>query len=95
MNESLGFYGEQRRRYLRTHHNGIYTGMLLSGTLWPHLQEINTQAEQMEERLIAQMKTAESVTESLKASDQMEWVRRMNNIRQRAKETVLNELIYT
>jgi hypothetical protein len=74
--------------------DGIYTGMLLTGTLEPHLKEIGKSAQAMFDRLVEQMKKAEGVTEQLKAADQMEWVGRMNNIRQRAEEVVLSELIY-
>ena len=83
-----------RRRYLRTHMDGIYTGMLLTGTLEPYLKEIGESAQAMFDRIVEQMKKAEGVNEQLKAADQMEWVGRMNNIRQRAEEVVLSELIY-
>ncbi len=63
-----------RRRYLRTHLDGIYTGMLLTGTLEPHLAEIGESAQAMFNRLMEQMKKAEGVTEQLKAADQMEWI---------------------
>lgn len=92
---AFGPWGELLRKFLREHHNGIYTGMLLAGTLHPHLTEINTQAEQMMETIVKQMKSAEGVTEAQKASNQIEWVRRMTNIHQRAKEQVLNDLIDT
>ena len=65
------------RRYLRTHMDGIYTGMLLTGTLEPHLAEIGESAQAMFDRLVEQMKKAEGVTEQLKAENQMEWVGRM------------------
>lgn len=83
-----------RRRYLRTHIDGIYTGMLLTGTLEPHLKEIGESAQAMFGRIVEQMKRAEGVTEHLKAADQMEWVGRMNSIRSRAEEVVLSELVY-
>lgn len=91
----IGYWGELRRKFLREHRKGIYTGLLLSDKLWPHLTEINAQAEQMMEPIMKQMKSAEGVTGELKANDQMEWVRRMGSIQNRAKETILNELIYT
>ena len=72
----------------------IYTGMLLTGTLEPHLAEIGESAQAMFDRLMEQMKKAEGVTEQLKASDQMEWVGRMNSIRSRAEEIVFSELVY-
>lgn len=76
------------------HMDGIYTGMLLTGTLESHLKEIGESAQVMFERIVEQMKKAEGVTEQLKAADQMEWVGRMNNIRQRAEEVVMAELVY-
>lgn len=90
---NIGYWGEQRRKYLKEHHEGIYTGMLLSGKLWEHLREIDTQAEQMMKTITNRLKATEGVTEELKAENQMEWVRRMTNIQARARETVLNELI--
>ena len=68
--------------------------MLMEGTLNPHLEEIDRQAQEMEQHLISQLAQQEGVTEQLKAENQMEWVARMNNIRHRADEIVLNELIY-
>lgn len=92
---TVGYWGELRRRFLREHHEGIYTGLLLSGKLWPHLEEINAHAEQMQETITTQLKSAEGVTEALKASDQLEWIRRMENIHARAKEAVLKDLVCT
>ena len=74
--------------------DGIYTGMLLTGTLEPHLEEIGESARAMLDRIVEQMKKAEGVTEQLKAADQMEWVGRMNSIRSRAEEVVFSELVY-
>ncbi len=87
-------YAELRRRYLRTHKSGIYTGMLLTDKPDAHLKETDAVAEKMLDRLIDQIKKAEGVTELLKAENQMEWVRRMNNIQSRAEEIVLSELFY-
>ena len=87
-------FAAARRRYLRTHMDGIYTGMLLTGTLEPHLEEIGESAQAMFDRIVEQMKKAEGVTEQLKAADQMEWVGRMNSIRSRAEEIVFSELVY-
>ena len=87
-------FAEKRRRYLREHRDGIYTGMLLTGKLDDHLKEIGDTAQEMFDRLVVQMKKAEGVTERLKAENQMEWVGRMNSIRSRAEEIVLNDLIY-
>ena len=87
-------FAAARRRYLRTHMDGIYTGMLLTGTLEPHLAEIGESAQAMFDRIVEQLKKSEGATEQLKASDQMEWVGRMNSIRSRAEEIVLHDLIY-
>ena len=91
----IGKYGTLRRNFLKEHKDPIYTGMLLSGKLNSHLEEIDRKADEMMERLTTQMAQSEGVTESLKATDQMKWVGMMNNIRQRAEETVMAELIYT
>ena len=87
-------FAAARRRYLRTHMDGIYTGMLLTDKLDDHLKEIGDTAQEMFDRLVAQMKDAEGVTERLKAENQMEWVGRMNSIRSRAEEIILSELVY-
>ena len=91
----LGKYGMLRRSFLQDHRKGIYTGMLLKGTLNSHLEETDRQANEMMETLISRMAQTEGVTESLKASNQMEWVRQMNSIHRRAEEQVLNDLIYS
>ena len=93
--ESLGIWGRKRKEYLKKHRNGIYTGMLLSGKLNVHLAEIDRQAEEMFECLTCQMAAEQSVTEQLKAQDQLAWVGAMNNIRNAAEEVTLNELIHS
>lgn len=90
----LGKYGLMRKKYLKEHKRGTYSAMVLSGKLWTHIREIDAQADQMMERLIAQIKKQEGVTEELKANDQMAWVGAMNNIRDRAEEVVLHDLVY-
>ena len=90
----LGKYGLMRKKYLKEHKRGTYSDLLLNGELMKHLREIDAQADQMMETLIAQMKKREGVTEELKANDQMAWVGAMNNIRDRAEEVVLHDLIY-
>jgi hypothetical protein len=90
----VGKYGMLRHSYLRNHKQAIYTGMLLSGKLNPHLEEVDRRSNEMMEQLTTQMAQTEGVTEQMKASDQMMWVQTMNNIRQRAEEIVLTELIY-
>ena len=91
---TIGKFGTMHHDYLRNHHRGIFDGMLLKGTLNAHLEEIDRQANEMLDRLTAQMSQAEGVTEQLKADDQMAWVRAMNNIHNRAEEVVLHNLIF-
>ncbi len=93
--EPLTKYGLMRKNYLKEHRRGIYSGMLLEGTLKAHCLEIQKQAEERMDVLTEQMAKAEGVNEELKASDQMKWVAMMNNIRNSAEETVLKELIYS
>ena len=90
----LGIWGQRRRRFLMENRNPIYARMLLAGTLDNHLTETDQRAEAMFAWLVSQMTEAEQVNEVLKASNQMEWVRRMNNIRNRAMEIVNKELIF-
>lgn len=90
----LGRYGRMRKKFLEEHHPVIYNQMTLSGKLWPHLCEIDTACEERLDILIPAMAKREGVTESLKAADQMEWLGRMNNIRNRAEEIILHELVY-
>lgn len=90
----LGKYGMLRRTFLREHRDGIYTGMLLNGTLNGHLEEVDRQAQKMLDDLTEQMKALNGVTEQLKAEDQMQWVQMMNSIRHSAEEVILNDLIY-
>ena len=90
----VGRWGMLRYNYLQKYHEGLYTGMLMKGTLNSHLEEIDRQAQEMEQQLISQLAQQEGVTEQLKAENQMEWVARMNSIRNRADEIVLNDLIY-
>jgi len=90
----IGVYGRMHERFLKEHHPGTYTNLILSGKLWKHLSNIDTICNERMDFLIAAMAKQEGVTESLKASDQMEWVGRMNNIRNRAEEIILRELVY-
>ena len=90
----IGKYGMLRRTFLRKHQDGIYTGMLLNGTLNSHLEEVDREANRMLEQLTTQMALEQGVTEELKARDQMLWVQRMNNIRQAAEEIIYSQLIY-
>ena len=90
----VGKFGKLRNTFLREHQSAIYTGMLFSGKLNDHLEEIDRQANEMLDRLIEQYAAAEQITEERKANDQLAWVQVMNNIRNRAEEVVLSELIY-
>lgn len=90
----VGKYGMLRRTYLRNHRRGIYSGMMLSGTLNAHLEEIDRQASEMVDTMTRRTAKEQGVTEALKARDQMEWVRRMNAIRAAAEEVVLKEVVY-
>jgi hypothetical protein len=90
----IGIWGIRRRDYLRKYHDGIYTGMLLSSKLNAHLEEIDRSANEMFDLLMEQYAIREGVTEQLKAENQMEWVRRMNSIKKRINEIVLQECIY-
>ena len=91
---NIGVWGQRRKRYLRQYHDGIYTGMLLSGKLNAHLEEIDRSANEMFDLLMNQYAARMGVTEQLKAENQMEWVRRMNNIREQVEETIAAELIF-
>lgn len=90
----VGVWGQRRRQYLKTQRRVIYTGLLLSGKLDGHLAEIDAQAEAMLFQLVNQLAEQEGITEQLKAENQMEWVQRMNNIRNRVEEIIYNDLIY-
>ena len=90
----VGFWGMQRRKYLLEHQPALYTALFLGGKLADHLQEIDRSVTQMYYQLLDQLKTRNGVTEKLKATDQMEWVRRMNAVRHEAAEIVAKELIY-
>ena len=87
-------YGHLRQTYLREHRPVLYNTMLLNGTLYQHLAETDRICCDRMERIVAQMAEREGVTEALKASAQLEWGGRMNNIRNRAEEIVLTEVVY-
>ena len=92
--QALTKYGMLRESFLKNHHKGIYTGKLLAGTLKEHCLDIQVQAENMIEQLTKQLIAVEGISEDLKSYDQMEWVRRMNSIRNRVDEVVLTEVVY-
>ena len=93
-NSEVGFWGMQRRKYLLEHQSALYTTLFLGSKLTDHLQEIDRSATQMFDQLVDQLKTRNGVTEQLKVTDQMKWVRRMNAVRHEAAEIVAKELIY-
>ena len=93
-NKPIGLWGQQHLRYIKQHHKVRYTNLLTSGKLNGYLADIDKQAEDMFFRLVKQMAKHEGITEQLKASNQMEWVARMNNIHCRATEKVRAEIIY-
>ena len=90
----IGKYGRMRRRYLKEHRKVLYTNLLTSGNLRCHLAEIDQACNERMENIVSAMAKQEGVTEALKAADQIERVRRMNSIRNRAEEIVLTELVY-
>ena len=92
--ESIGKYGRLRKKYLKEQRKGFYNSLLLTNRLTEHLLETDRTAREQIQQIIEQMAKTEGVTEKLKAENQLSWVQQMNNIRARAEETVLNDLIY-
>ena len=94
-NYQIGKYGRMRRSYLKEHRKILYNNYVMECKLFEHLAEIDQACNERMETIVSAMAKQEGVTEALKAADQMEWVRRMNNIRNRAEEIVVTELVYT
>ena len=90
----LGKYGMMRRKYLEENRSGLYTRMILNGTLMEHLQEIEETAQTRLETIMNSLKAQNGVTEELKAKDQMAWVARMNSLKNQAEEMIFSELIF-
>ena len=90
----IGVWGQWHLRYLKEHRRVLYANLLTIGKLNSHLADIDQQADEMFDRLTKQMAAAEGITERMKTTDQMEWVRRMNSIRNRAMEIVKSEMVY-
>lgn len=90
----IGVYGQRRRVYLKKHHRVLYYNLLTAGTLGGRLADIEEQAQELFLRLVEQYADTEGVTEALKADDPMAWVRKMNSIRYRANEVVMQEIVY-
>lgn len=91
----VGVWGHRRLRYLKRHHRVLYYNLLISGKLHSHLADIEEQAQALFLRLVKEYAETEGVTEQLKATDQMAWVQRMNNVQSRVIEVVSKEFIYT
>ena len=90
----IGKYGCMRHRYLKEHCQAQYTTMVLNGTLYNHLEEVDRICNERMETMVAAMKKQQGVTEELKARDQLAWVGAMNNIRNAAEEIIFAEVIY-
>ena len=93
-NITLGKWGVLYKEYLFKHKKVLFTTLLTQGKLYQHCAEIENQARNMLDTLVEQMKVSEGVTEQLKEENQLEWVQRMNNLQQRAREVVFNEFVY-
>ena len=91
---SIGKYGRMRQRYLTEHRTILYNAMLLNGTLWNHLAEVDETCKERMDMLILEMKEQQSITEELKARDPIAWVGAMNNFRNAAEEILFAEVIY-
>ena len=90
----IGVLGQRRLRYLKQHHKVLYYNLLTSGKLHSHLADIEEQAQQLFLRLVKELAEKEGITEQLKAIDQMKWVQKMNNIRERVTESVYSEVVF-
>ena len=91
----IGKWGRMHRDYIKEHRPILFNDLILSGHLWVYLVDLNEQAQERLDTIMEQMKAAEGVTEELKRTHQMEWVRRCNNIHNRAEEIILQEMIYS
>ena len=92
--QSVGVWGQRHKRYLKEYRPALYNALLLSGKLNAYLAGIDQQAQDLMDTIMQQMAEAQEITETLKAADQMTWIRKMNNIRASAMEVVYKELIY-
>ena len=90
----IGVWGQRRLRYLKQHHKVLYYNLLTSGKLHSHLADVEKEAQSLFSRLVKEYAEKEGVTEQLKSIDQMAWVRRMNNIRNRSSEIVNAEVVF-
>ena len=92
--QSVGVWGQRHKRYLKEYRPALYNALLLSGKLNAYLAGIDQQAQELMDTIIQQMAEAQEITEAMKASDQMTWIGKMNNIRASAMEVVDKEIIY-
>lgn len=90
----IGKYGLLRESYLKEHHPARYNHLLMTGKLYPHLIDVDEQAQQLLDGMIPKLMAQQGVTEELKATDQMEWVGRMNNIKAQVEEVIFSEIVY-
>ena len=90
----IGKWGRMHRDYLKEHRPILFNDLVLSGQFWTYLADLNEQTQERLSLIVEQMKASESVTEELKATNQMAWVGAMNSIRNRAEEIILREMIY-
>ena len=90
----IGKYGRMHREHLKEHNSMMFNDLVLDGQIWTYLADLNEQAQERLSLIVKQMKVTESVTEELKAADQMAWIRAMNSIHNRAEEIVLEEIVY-
>lgn len=90
----IGVWGQRRLRYLKQHHKVLYYNLLTSGKLHSHLADTEEQAQELFSRLVKEHAEKEGITEQLKATDQMKWVQRMNNIRERVTEAVYSDVVF-
>ena len=91
----IGKYGQMRRTYLKNHRKGLYTAMLVKGTLLQHLEDTNKEASAMVERIVSKLAQTEGVTEELKARNPLTWTGLMNSFLHSAEETVLRDVVYS
>lgn len=93
-NRSIGYFGQLQKDYLRQVHPARYQILFLRGELWNYLADLNEQAQERLDTIMEQIKEAKGVTEKLKAESQLEWLQKINSIRNRAEEIVKHEMIY-
>lgn len=92
--DPIGRYGRMRQKYLREHRPILWNQLLMNGTLWPHLHEIETVVQSRIDLILPKLAAKAGATEELKAADPMKWTGLMNSCKAQAEEVVLNELIY-